>query len=282
LTADEVHQAAATATRLVKAVERLLQSLDCFPLCPPDFRDQLEHLRRGLAAIIALPVHRLAPSYDAQAVGQRIGAFVGSNSLEITRRLADELLLDVNTVLAETWDILTALGATVDVESDDFHRELYDRLRLQVESHRGRYPRLDEIGLFRAAIKQETARVLETLGTQPRRQRKGKPPGDNDGPKLVPGGFEYKGKAHDLTGRPRDMLAALLESRHRRCAVSDLRRSLGVDDEAVEWPEQVIKDTAKELRAALRAAASGADVACGNPLPSTGKGRDLTYKLDMP
>ena len=98
---------------------------------------------------------------------------------------------------------------------------------------------------------------------------------------LVPGGFAYRGNPHNLTGRPRGMLAALLASRHRRCGVVELLGALEVQDEYVEYPEQVIKDAAKDLRAALRRAASAAGVSCENPLPSKGKGEDLAYVLEL-
>jgi hypothetical protein len=103
-----------------------------------------------------------------------------------------------------------------------------------------------------------------------------------DGLELVPAGFAFKGQVYDLTGKPRDMLAALLNARHRRCTVEDLRGALDVDDEAVNYPEQVIRDTAKALRQALRRAAKAARLRCTNPLPSKGKGKDLAYILAMP
>jgi hypothetical protein len=114
--------------------------------------------------------------------------------------------------------------------------------------------------------------------------RSGGAPGPQDeslacGLELVPGGFTFRGHLQDLTGKPRDMLEALLQSRHRRCTVPELREALQIDDEAVSFPDQVIKDTAKTLRAALKKAAKALMFACDNPLPSTGKGRHLTYTL---
>jgi hypothetical protein len=99
---------------------------------------------------------------------------------------------------------------------------------------------------------------------------------------LIPGGFLYKGKTHDLTGRPLEMLKALLKSCYLRLSASEVREALRVDDETVEFPEQVIKDTASELRLKLRKAVADAGLKCDNPLPSLGKGKDLTYKLDLP
>jgi hypothetical protein len=93
---------------------------------------------------------------------------------------------------------------------------------------------------------------------------------------LIPGGFQHKGRQHNLTGRPMAMLSALLHSRHRSCTVDQLRNALGVDDEAVSHPEQVIKDTATDLRKALKTAGVSK---C--PLPSTGRGQYLTYRLNL-
>jgi hypothetical protein len=99
---------------------------------------------------------------------------------------------------------------------------------------------------------------------------------------LIPGGFALGGQARDLTGRARAMLCALLESSHRRCTVAELRETIGIDDEAVTYPEQAIKDTAKSLRAELKKAAAAAGLPCENPLPSKGRGKELTYILAMP
>jgi hypothetical protein len=97
---------------------------------------------------------------------------------------------------------------------------------------------------------------------------------------LAPGGFTLGGKRHSLTGRPLEMLRVLLASPDHTATADHLRKEMGVNDEAVTYPEQVIRDTAKKLRAALRGAAEAAGRACPpDPLPSTGRGRDLTYRL---
>jgi hypothetical protein len=99
---------------------------------------------------------------------------------------------------------------------------------------------------------------------------------------IIPAGFVYKGKTHDLVGQPLKMLGALLESRHGRCTRNELRERLNIDDENVEFPEQVIADTSKSLRAVLKDALREAGMSCENPLPSKGKGEELVYILDMP
>jgi hypothetical protein len=111
----------------------------------------------------------------------------------------------------------------------------------------------------------------------------------NEGPaanphtlRLIDGGFEYRGMANDLTGRPRAMLESLLTAAHHRCTIDTLRGLMNVNDEDVNFPEQVIRGTASTLRAALRAAVQQAGLACPDPLPSTGRGKDLTYRLEMP
>jgi hypothetical protein len=99
---------------------------------------------------------------------------------------------------------------------------------------------------------------------------------------IIPGGFAYRGRPYDLVGRPRDMLEALLNARYRRATADDLRKAMGIDDETVNDPEQVVRDTAKILRHALRKAVQDAGVDCQDPLRSMGKGEDLTYSLEFP
>jgi hypothetical protein len=99
--------------------------------------------------------------------------------------------------------------------------------------------------------------------------------------KVVPGGFSYRGRTHNLVGRPLAMLVALLGSPLRRLGVDELRSAMGIDDEAVMWPDQVIRDTAAKLRKALKRAASEVGLATDHPLTRVGRGADLTYELRM-
>src|SRR5262249_51469124 len=46
---------------------------------------------------------------------------------------------------------------------------------------------------------------------------------------LIPGGFAYRGRNYDLTGRPRAMLAALVGAPHQRHTASHLCEALGLD-----------------------------------------------------
>jgi hypothetical protein len=99
---------------------------------------------------------------------------------------------------------------------------------------------------------------------------------------LCAGGFEFRGQPHTLTGRPLDMLRALLAARFRCLGVDELRVALAIDDVAVSFPEQVVKDSAKDLRRALRQAVESAGLSCDDPLPSQGKGKSLSYRLSLP
>lgn len=99
---------------------------------------------------------------------------------------------------------------------------------------------------------------------------------------LIPGGFVYRNKKRDLTGRPWNILAALLKAPYSRRTAMDLRRDLEIDDQFVSFPEQVIRDAAKDLRAALRAAVEEEGLGCDDPLPSGGRGLDLYYELALP
>src|SRR5262249_22536345 len=107
-------------------------------------------------------------------------------------------------------------------------------------------------------------------------------PDKDPGITLCAGGFEYANKFVPLTGKPRKMLEALLKSRYRRCTRNELRAPLSIDDEAVSYPDQVVLDTAKTLRATLRKTVMKAGKHCENPLPSTGNRDDLAYTLAMP
>jgi hypothetical protein len=108
------------------------------------------------------------------------------------------------------------------------------------------------------------------------------PPAKRTALELIQGGFSLHGKVQNLTGRPWDMLSTLLKSKHLRCTASELRQALSIDDAIVNYPEQVVKDTASALRAALQQAAAAAGLECENPLPSKGKGAHLTYILEIP
>lgn len=99
---------------------------------------------------------------------------------------------------------------------------------------------------------------------------------------FIPGGFVYRGEKHDLIGRSRSLLEALLNERYGRLAATDLPGVIGIDVDAVSYPEQVIRDAAKDLRAALRRAVQAVGLSCDDPLPSGGKGKDLYYRLALP
>jgi hypothetical protein len=78
------------------------------------------------------------------------------------------------------------------------------------------------------------------------------------------------------------MLRELLGTRDRRLTVDILRSRMNINDEFVDYPERVIRDTAKNLRKSLKKAIRGAGLNCDDPLPSVGRGADLTYKLELP
>jgi hypothetical protein len=98
----------------------------------------------------------------------------------------------------------------------------------------------------------------------------------------LPDGFTLAGRRHRLTGRPLDMLRELLAAPHWSMTADDLRKRLEIDDAAVTYPEQVVKDTAMLLRKALREATTEAGLPCEDPLPSSGRGRHLAYTISLP
>jgi hypothetical protein len=99
---------------------------------------------------------------------------------------------------------------------------------------------------------------------------------------LAPGGFTCRSDFHELTGRPLDMLRALLSALDHRLTADQLRVGLRINDEEVEFPQQVVRDMACKLRAVLRKAWEQAGVPMKNPLPHSGSGRDLSYALQLP
>jgi hypothetical protein len=104
--------------------------------------------------------------------------------------------------------------------------------------------------------------------------------GETEEIELVDGGFALRGKFCPLAGRPLTMLRVLVDSPHRSAKADRLREEMGVNDEKVEYPEQVIRDTAKILRKALKKA--GGLSRKKNPLPHSGRGEDLAYRLNLP
>lgn len=96
---------------------------------------------------------------------------------------------------------------------------------------------------------------------------------------LAPGGFSFGDNYHSLTGRPLEMLRVLVNSPHHAATADHLRKEMAIDDETVDFPEQVIRDTAKKLRDALRRAAKKQKN--WNPIPSAGRGEEITYQLRL-
>ncbi len=98
------------------------------------------------------------------------------------------------------------------------------------------------------------------------------------GLEIVAGAFVYAGQKHDLTGRPWDMLDALLRSRFGQMGRDELRAAMELQADL----DTAVKDAATALRKALKAAIAMAGKKCENPLGSKGKGRHTVYRLDMP
>jgi hypothetical protein len=117
------------------------------------------------------------------------------------------------------------------------------------------------------------------------RDHLGSPPPANL--EIIAGGFAYRGKTYDLAGRSFQMLRALFDAKHHRMSRNDLRTQLSVNDDHVNYPDQVIADTAKSLRKALRKALEETgelerDGKTIDPLPSYDEGKNLAYGLNMP
>jgi hypothetical protein len=109
-------------------------------------------------------------------------------------------------------------------------------------------------------------------------------PGEEEtGPlELLPNGFAYMGKDYRLTGRPRQILEALLKAPHQKRYARELCKDLQIDEDSVDYPEQVIRDATTDLRKMLRTAIQDAGQNHEQPLPSSGRGTSLAYQLDLP
>jgi hypothetical protein len=94
---------------------------------------------------------------------------------------------------------------------------------------------------------------------------------------IVPGGFMVGARKYDLTGKPLDMLRELVKARNHELLAADLWKLIWPDDTTAD-PGQAVKDTAKKLRKALREPFPKVD----DPLPSSGKLKDLAYRLNLP
>jgi hypothetical protein len=99
---------------------------------------------------------------------------------------------------------------------------------------------------------------------------------------LVPAGFRLAGgPVEEMTGKPLAVLRALYGATGWRLTAEQIISDVWPDEDAVSYPQQALKDAASALRQALREAIRRRGKIPGNPLPSRGKGADLTYRLDL-
>jgi hypothetical protein len=189
----------------------------------------------------------------------------GRVNADLYRRV-DEVLRDFRRKGQELWDALAAnlMKCDTDAEKDEEKKSYGPKFADLCASNEQR---------FRALLDEIDGRQAPA----PRAPRTAPPALE-----LIPGGFAYRGHPYGLTGKPLILLRELLKARFSRCAVDQLRQAGGWDDDFIEFPKQAVKDAVKDLRAALRKAIRDAGESCKNPLPSIGKGADLTYQLSLP
>jgi len=99
--------------------------------------------------------------------------------------------------------------------------------------------------------------------------------------KLGSGGFFCGDQFIPLGGRPMKMLTVLLDAPGLSLTADALREKMRINDISVTYPEQVVIDTASELRKVLRNAL-GLSSKKDNPVPSKGSGDTLAYRLEIP
>jgi hypothetical protein len=99
---------------------------------------------------------------------------------------------------------------------------------------------------------------------------------------VVSGGFILAGRVRQaLTGKPLDILRELLFASNFCRSREELRDAVWPDD-GPTFPEQAVSDNVCKLREALRAALKALGVANPrDPVPSSGRGKDAAYRLDL-
>jgi hypothetical protein len=98
---------------------------------------------------------------------------------------------------------------------------------------------------------------------------------------LVPAGFRLGGgKITALAGKPLAVLRALVTARGWRLGADQIAEQVWPED-TIAYREQAVKDAVSKLRKTLIRALRKMGVRERNPLPSTGRGPDLTYQLDL-
>src|SRR5262249_28131129 len=102
---------------------------------------------------------------------------------------------------------------------------------------------------------------------------------------MIPGGSVDRNRQVNLSGKPRGILSAFVNSRTKRMTAADLLKAqTGI------WPvgsvatAENIKDAIQEARSALRKALEAANVenAPRDPLSCVDRGADLAWELKMP
>ncbi|GIW81481.1 MAG: hypothetical protein KatS3mg105_4406 [Gemmatales bacterium] len=96
----------------------------------------------------------------------------------------------------------------------------------------------------------------------------------------TPSGFILNGRHYSLTGKPLAVLNVLLASQRREAKADTIYEKCWPDDTA-DNPRQVVLNAVTQLRKALQKAMRRQGIK-QDPITSTGKGKDLTYRLNLP
>jgi hypothetical protein len=98
---------------------------------------------------------------------------------------------------------------------------------------------------------------------------------------LIPGGFIYRGVQMDLSGKPWEVLKALVESRLKRLSSQQLLKTIWWED-SMNASDQNVKDAVSEARTVLQAAMRKAGVRKPkDPLRCVDKGSNLAWALEL-
>jgi hypothetical protein len=130
----------------------------------------------------------------------------------------------------------------------------------------------DEVADYQERIRRERAKLLANAL-----------PEEESKVTVLPGGFQLRGgERQQLVGKPLDVLGELVNARGNCRTRAELSRAVWPDVDLISYPDQAVLDATCALRKALIVALEHLGVSDPkNPLPSTGSGENLAYRLDL-
>ncbi len=106
------------------------------------------------------------------------------------------------------------------------------------------------------------------------------PPGLSKKPpvEIIEGGFVYRKKTFNLSGKPLQILQALISAKDFRISAQDLQQTIWED---TETGLETVRNAVSDARKALRDAAKSQGVELKDPIPCVDRGKNLAWSLDL-